>query len=353
MSVELENINGQAGGGNGGGGSAKLPTVVTDSGSSLPSASGYQGGDTFLNTSDKKIYTAGVNGYVANTNTTLTVNVDYTTGIASGFANSLECSRSGLTNQWYGTSKVNHSVKFKISSVQASPVIFFSSGGGGFINYAMFYVSNEGKIFHKRYNFSYGNVTVQFDNQILDTVVITDKIYILNITKEGTSCIAQLTDESGTILEEKNFTTENLSSGTNSVFYGTGRIGNSDVYSSNLSVYLGQSAGELVIPNTSTMTWDSGTDITEGQYLDTTNGILYFYKDDTLLKVGRNLTKKVYKISADNTTTLDVSSDFTKIVDVLKNGVEIELTDDYTISSGVITFVTALGTTDKITVKGE
>lgn len=68
---------------------------------------------------------------------------------------------------------------------------------------------------------------------------------------------------------------------------------------------------------------------------------------------GGSLTKKVYTISADNTSTLDVSSDFTKVVDVLKNGVELALTDDYTISSGVITFVTALSTTDKITVKGE
>ncbi len=341
-------------GGNGGGGGSSFPTVVTDSDSSLPSASSFELNDTFLNTSDKKIYTVEVNGYVANTNTTLTVNVDYTTGIASGFANSLECIRSGLTNQWYGTSEVNHSVKFKISSVQPSPVIAFSSGGGGSYNYAMFYVSNEGKIFHKKYRNSYGSVTVQFDNQILDTVVITDKIYILNITKEGTSCIAQLTDENGTILEEKNFTTEDLSSGTNSIFYGTGRIGDSNVYSSNLSVYLGQSTGELVIPNTSTLSWDSGTDLTDKtEVADKTNGALYLYDNSELVKIGGSLTKKVYTISADNISTLDVSSDFTKIVDVLKNGVELTLTDDYTISNGVITFVTALSTTDKITVKGE
>ena len=275
------------GGSGGGGGSASFPTVVTDSGSSLPSASGYQLNDTFLNTSDKKIYKTEVNGYVANTNTTLTVNVDYATGIASGFANSLECIRSGLTNQWYGTSEVNHSVKFKISSVQTSPVIVFSAGGGGSYNYAMFYVSNEGKIFHKKYTNSYGSVTVQFDNQILDTVVIADKIYILNITKEGTGCIAQLTNESGTILEEKNFTTEDLSSGTNSVFYGTGRIGSSNVYSSNLSVYLGQSAGELVIPNTSTLSWDTGTDLTDKtEYADKTNGALYLYENSELVKIG-------------------------------------------------------------------
>ena len=288
MSIELENINNSSEKG-GDTPASSFPTIVTDSGSSLPSASGYQEGDTFLNTTDKKIYKAEVNGYVANTNTTLTVDVDYTTGIASGFANSLECIRSGLTNQWYGTSKVKHSVKFKISSVQASPVIAFSAGGGGSYTYAMFYVSNEGKIFHKKYLNSYGSVIVQFDNQILDTVVITDKIYILNITKEGTSCIAQLTDENGTILEEKNFITENLSSGTNSVFYGTGRIGSSNVYSSNLSVYLGQSAGELVISNTSTLLWDNGTDIADKtEIADKTNGALYLYENSELVKIPQN-----------------------------------------------------------------
>ena len=88
-------------------------------------------------------------------------------------------------------------------------------------------------------------------------------------------------------------------------------------------------------------------------YADKTNGALYLYENSELVKIGGSLAKKVYTISADNTSTLDVSSDFTKVVDVLKNGVELAITDDYTISSGVITFVTALSTTDKITVKGE
>ena len=339
--------------GSGGGGSASFPTVVTDSGSSLPSASGYQVGDTFLNTSDKKIYKAEVNGYVANTNTTLTVNVDYTTGIATGFAYTLFCKRTGLTGQWYGTSEVKHSVKFKVSSVQTTPVILFSSQGGGNNNYALFYIDNNGKIFHRRYDYNNG-FTIKFDNKILDTDIVADKIYILNITKTGTNCVAQLTEENGTVLEEKNFTTEDLGLSLNEVSFGFGYIGSSNVWASNLSVYLGQSAGELVIPNTSTISWDSGIDLTDKtEYADKTNGALYLYENSELVKIGGSLTKKVYTISADNTSTLDVSSDFTKIVDVLKNGVELAITDDYTISSGVITFVTALSTTDKIIVKGE
>ena len=116
-------------------------------------------------------------------------------------------------------------------------------------------------------------------------------------------------------------------------------------------IYLGETSGNFVV---AVLSWDNGTSLTDKtEYADKTNGALYLYENDELVKIGGSLTKKVYTISADNTSTLNVSSDFTKVVDVLKNGVELAITDDYTISSGVITFVTALSTTDKITVKGE
>lgn len=69
------------GSGGGGGGSSSFPTIVTDSGSSLPSASGYSVGDKFLNTSTKKIYTPVANGYIANTNATITATtIDWDSG---------------------------------------------------------------------------------------------------------------------------------------------------------------------------------------------------------------------------------------------------------------------------------
>ena len=355
MTIHLPKVNQFGGGNGGGGGSSSLPIIVTDSGSSLPvDLTGYNEGDTFLNTTDKKIYKAEetITGYTANTDTTLTVTVDYTTGIATGFAYTLFCERTGLTDQWYGTREVKHSVKFKVSSVQTTPVILFSSQSGNNNNYALFYIDNNGKIFHRRYDYNYG-FTIKLDNQILDTDIVADKIYILNITKTGTNCVAQLTEENGTVLEEKNFTTEDLDLSLNKVSFGFGYIDSSNVWASNLSVYLGDSTGNLVIP-TNALSWDNGTSLTDKtEYADKTNGTLYLYENSELVKIGGSLTKKVYTISADNTSTLDVSSDFTKVVDVLKNGVELAITDDYTISSGVITFVTALSTTDKITVKGE
>lgn len=354
MTIHLNKLNGFGGGAGGGGGDSKFPTIVTDSGSSLPSASGYELNDTFLNTTDKKIYKTEVVGYVANTNTTLTVDVDYTTGIASGFASGKECSRTGLTNLWYGNSEVHYSIKFKVSSVQNTPIVCFKYSTSSGTNNVLFKITNDGHINHSRYDSGGGAWATIFDKQILDTVISANTVYILNIVKTGENCSAQLTDENGTIIEEKEFTTQNLGSSTNSIFYGEGRINSTSMYASNLYVNLVESSGELVIPNTSVLSWDSGTSLTDKtEYADKTNGILYLYQDTELVKIGGSLTKKVYTISADNTSILDVSSDFTKIVDVLKNGVELALTDDYTISSGVITFVTALSTTDKITVKGE
>ena len=82
------------GGSGGGGGSAKFPTVVTDSGSSLPSASGYQLDDTFINTTDKKLYTLNSpSKYALNTSGFAFLYIDATfndiTGTISGFSSGM------------------------------------------------------------------------------------------------------------------------------------------------------------------------------------------------------------------------------------------------------------------------
>ena len=139
------------------------------------------------------------------------------------------------------------------------------------------------------YRFSNGSYTTNFDKQILDSILIVDSVYTLKITKTGTSCVAQLFNENGTLLEEKNFTTENSSINVSAnIKFGSGRIGSSFVYAGEgVEIYLGQSAGELVIPNTSTISWDSGTSITDKtEYADKTNGILYLYSDDELVAIG-------------------------------------------------------------------
>lgn len=74
---------------------------------------------------------------------------------------------------------------------------------------------------------------------------------------------------------------------------------------------------------------------------------------------GTSIKKQLYIISnlipsgQTSITTLNVSSDFSNVIDVLKNGIEIYENYDYTIANGIITFITALTADDKICVKGE
>ena len=349
MTIHLPKVN-QFGGSNSGGGSSSFPTIVTDSGSSLPvDLSGYQWQDTFLNTSDKKIYTAVADKYIINTSIGsyyISNNLlDIYTGIMDFSIGSVYFSISSFSNHTYTIT-----IPFVATNIQDIQNLFEIATSSGYPSEYLNIRINNGKLKNG------------YSDDICD--IEANKTYIINVSVTGS---AYSTSRSGTIKVYKEDGTQigqqvSFSYSNSSVslvfgyhyeagpggYYFSGKIlPYVEEYSFNIGGY------NVVVPDTN-LSWDSGTDLTDKtEYADKTNGILYLYQDTELIKIGGNLTKKVYPISADNTTTLDVSSDFTKIVDVLKNGVEIELTDDYTISSGVITFVTALGTTDKITVKGE
>ena len=66
MSIEIQDGVGNSSDNGGKTPSSSFPTTVTSSGSSLPATTGYSVGDTFLNTSDKKIYMASASGYELN-----------------------------------------------------------------------------------------------------------------------------------------------------------------------------------------------------------------------------------------------------------------------------------------------
>lgn len=345
-------------GGNGGGGSSKFPTIVTDSGSSLPSASGYQLNDTFLNTSDKKIHKAEVNGYVLNSNVTVQdVDVDLTTGIATGFdGNQDDISRTNVNIAWKGNVTIRlHFKQTQFFPSGRTPVFCLLTSQGVPGRIFAICLKNTKLNFTLAY-WSYGPTTVSQETE-LDYNLSTNTEYYVKVTKTGTSAKAELfTDGYDTTpIASVDFETQDYAYTESSTErFNSYSLGIYAQPNTGLIVYLADTTGDIVIPNTSMLSWDSGTDLTDKtEYADKTNGALYLYENSELVKIGGSLTKKVYTISADNTSTLDVSSDFTKVVDVLKNGVELALTDDYTISSGVITFVTALSTTDKITVKGE
>lgn len=333
------------GGNGGGGGDGKFPTIVTDSGSSLPATTGFSVEDTFLNTSDKKIYEIKTN-YSLSSDYANVGSLDVSTGEITGFSTSKYLYRG------FGSIPVNDiDIHFKtdndITTEQCIISHFFSYQGTNKAYFSvivkdgsLIVVNNDSQsetiISQVKVNTEYritGSITYS-NNQGKFNIVAYEKetqIYsgVVPVTV-STSPFADKTMYFG-VLREDVGTYKNPFLG---IIYGDSN------WVSNICV--------------ASLSWDNGTSLTDKtEYADKTNGALYLYENSELVKIGGALKKKVYTISADNTSTLDVSSDFTKVVDVLKNGVELALTDDYTISSGVITFVTALSTTDKITVKGE
>lgn len=335
-----------SGGGGGGGGDGKFPTFVTSSGSSLPvDLTGYNEGDTFLNTSDKKIYKIA-SIYSLSSDYTNVGSLDVSTGEITGFSTSKYLYRG------FGTIPVNNiDIRCKtgsdITTEQCIVSHFYSYQG---TNKAFFSVIVKGGSLIVVNNDSQSEtiisqVKVNTEYRITGSVTYSNNQGLFNIVayEEETQIY------SGVVL----VAVSTSPFPTKTMYFGVFREDVVSYKNPFLGIIYGDSnwVSDICVAN---LSWDNGTDLTDKtEYADKTNGALYLYSDDELVKIGGSLTKKVYTISADNTSTLDVSSDFTRIVDVLKNGVELALTDDYTISSGVITFVTALSTTDKITVKGD
>lgn len=286
------------GSGGGGGGSSSLPIIVKNSGSSLPSASSYQIGDTFLNTSTKKIYTPVVNGYIANPTSPKPdiryITVDYNTGIATNFVLRCSCLRQ-TSPSWLGTDLRNFNIKFILNNIVGDIALFSSYTGWHSPSQenASFYIV-DGSVYHCVVATNNGIVeSVMVEpKKILDTVLETNTVYVLKIQKTGTDCVAQLTLEDGTVIEEKSFTTVNLSNSGNyignNIGYANKGSGGKFYAESNIEVYLAESVGQILIPNTSTLSWDNGTDIVNNtEYVDKTNEILYIYENSELFAINK------------------------------------------------------------------
>jgi hypothetical protein len=276
-----------AAGGNGG----SFPIIVVNgSGAELPLAPTTLG-EKFLDTDEKKIYTAVPDGYMDNTNTTINCDINYSTGVASNFASGQGgkyASRSSLSGLWVEESGVQkYTVKFKVTALSAMPIFYLlgTKSEGNYSNYYIgFGIGSDNKIYQTIFSYGTGAYTKISETKILDTEIVANSDYVLNITKDGINCIAQLVKD-GEILEEKSFETENLTTGT-AIGYGFGYIGTGVEYATDMEIYLLDSSGELLVPNTD-VTWNSGETLKNNtQYLDTTNGLLYFYKNETLVKVG-------------------------------------------------------------------
>lgn len=300
-------------GGSGGGGSASFPTIVKNSGSSLPiDLTGYSVGDAFLNTSDNKVYTIKEKGgYKQNTgNFSSGATVNLETGIVSGFTGSNYIARTMPNNskEWAGTG-VSYKFHFKATSFSGwdndkFQVIFRSQSAYQSNNYSTA-IAMQNKQMYLILAYTYGS-SQKTGTKLFDYEILENTEYFFRITKNGTSAFAELFigGYDGTLVASGTIETQDniASSGSRQTYIRYGM--NNEWSSSNVEnfingeVYLVDSEGELVVPDTD-LEWNSGESlINEKEYIDTTNNILYAYYNDSLTTIGdlKNYRQKSEKI---------------------------------------------------------
>lgn len=311
-----------------------FPTIVTDSGISLPSVSGYQAGDTFLDTTGKKIYVAEeeITGYTlaenvnsGNYNTTNVV-VDLTTGIASDFKSGSSYNyfwRTNVDKRWNGEQEYN--VHFKITANPSSSTLYNifllnnQTTSNNATNVAVGIKDNKLQIqcFSSYSNMGSGSYSqIVAPKEILDFTLEQNVEYFLTIKKKDSSGTIE-TSISTTNYIENILATQTTETGIEDVstsysssclfFYGQ-LYKYSSSYDTTLynygynftigQVYLGDSSGDFVTATTG-LIWNDGTDLTDKtEYADKTNKILYLYEDSELVKIPQNNTLSFTNISA-------------------------------------------------------
>lgn len=335
------------------------PNEVTNSGASLPSASDFQEGDTFLNTSDNKIYRIVESGktYKLNSNTfssgvggTASLSINTSSGVISGFSSdSLGYNyiyRKGLDLRWIGVKeykihfKANTGVKRQIFNI----VNYTSYDNSGMHFDSISFIIYQAKIHIQAYHLdshmgSASWTTIKSPVLLLDTILSNDTEYFLTIKKKENGLVeASISSTSYTenIIETKSVETGindvNSYEDTAYIYYGMSTIPSSTYmntfinnYGYNFdygSIYALDSVGEFLTTDTIIYSWDSGTDLTDKtEYVDKTNGILYFYKNSELVAINTpssfasitgNATDNTSLVNALNTKQ-DKSLSFTNV----------------------------------------
>ena len=299
------------GGAGGGGGSANLPTIVTDSGSSLPSASGYQLNDTFLNTSDKKIYKTVANSYELNTGVTINntynpdqkVSIDYVTGYASDFyytvgsnppttfvSKTISNSNSGF--QWTGNKEIKIHFKVFDSFVSNKNYGLFATEKNGYYIYII--LKSDGLYLSKVKQYT-STFYIDETKQLLSCSWETDKEYYLQINKNEGTTIVTLSNTGynqdvvlSNTLEITDYTGSLTTSQSTYIGYISERYGSTPQATTYpFGVYLLDTTSFDYLVPSGALSWDNGTDLTDKtEYADKTNGILYLNNDSDLIAIG-------------------------------------------------------------------
>ena len=310
-----------------------LPTIVTDSGSSLPvDLTGYQEGDTFFNTSDKKIYKALADSYELNTNTNLygkiygtsgstsAPTVDYITGIMTGadlyqhqyavntyYAKYIQ--RYVSQNfRWKGNKE--YKLHFKLNSApnddKKHNIMYIKNvtGYNGYNVYTVIHICIKNKnLYIGSYSLGYYGTT-----ELVSPVLLNDfnldvaTEYYVTISKQDNKIVTIVSSNSydGQVLKSQTIDSpisdvSDYSSNETYISYGGDELSNNNASSSFSiasegfsigQIYLLDSSGEF-LKASSVLSWDSGVAIEDkNEYADKTNGILYLYSDDELVAIG-------------------------------------------------------------------
>ena len=263
---------------------------IKNSGSSLPATTSYSVGDTFLNTTDKKIYTVEAPAWQLNSDVTVNngITVDLQTGAASGFYTGSSNPRfqygvsrtvSGSTPfGWSGSMQYN--IHIKLTSLPDG------TGGNQLIRTSdvNFCISTEGLYAQYAYS-SYGSSNygpkVLFFNY---SNWVINKEYYITIIKNSDGTV-------NSYLRENSYNGNVLSSGvaeyanrstSNTLNYGKGEYPTYSGTHFNGVIYLADSTGDFLLADGS-LTWDSGTALENNtQYNDTTNEKTIYYNNNIL-----------------------------------------------------------------------
>lgn len=280
---------------------AMKPVIVTDSGTTLPSASGYQLNDTFLNTTDKKIYKAEmtIEGYELNTDVTNEgITVDLQTGVASGFLLAgvhgympIGIMRSNVNILW--KSPVTIDFHFKITETRNTQVIATFYQGDRDYKCVIFYIENDNKLYCTYTQGNYGPGTQSEIYLLADYQLSLNTEYFVRIDKNGTNVTTTISTQGYNISSVYEETINDVidwypSLNYSRIIYGYYNSGplNSGQSVFSGDIYLADSVGNFLIP-TGSMSWDSGTSILNSTgYIDKTNSILHYYESPDLISVG-------------------------------------------------------------------
>lgn len=368
MTIHLPKVNEFGGGNGGGGGSSSFPIIVTSSGSSLPSASGYQLNDTFLNTTDKKIYKAIATGYQLSSGTLNNDNnvvIDFETGLASNFGMTFsqyvniyrQISRTENFT-WSGNKTIDLHFKLSEGLNDTHYYPLFESTQYGF-SFALF-LKSDGLYFikYKVYQSSFELVS---NTKILDFSWQSNTEYYLRLDKvDGNTTIS---------LSNIGYDTNNIKKETveiedfygyyqsSSVIYVSIGTSNSRLTSYNVNIYNGITPIQVYLLDTTTknyltptteLSWDSGIateDKTE--YADKTNGILYLYENEELVAINTPSSfSSITGNATDNTslaTALSSKKDKAETITISTASVTIanvQANKNYVLSSSALTDIT-------------